>query len=64
MFGRCLGLATKREVANIPLVQQPVVRHKLGLMGKTVEVLQAWAEELVSVHSNLLLSRCYECNTV
>lgn len=39
----------KREVAEKRLIEQPVVRHKLGLMGKKVEELQAWVEQLVLV---------------
>jgi alkylation response protein AidB-like acyl-CoA dehydrogenase len=39
--------AMKREVFGKPLIEQPVVRHKFGLMGKKVEGLQAWAEQVV-----------------
>ena len=39
--------AMKREVFGKPLIEQPVVRYKFGLMGKKVEELQAWVEQLV-----------------
>jgi alkylation response protein AidB-like acyl-CoA dehydrogenase len=38
--------AQKREVFGQTLISQPVVRHKLGLCGKKVEALQAWAEQV------------------
>lgn len=41
------GWAMKREVFGKPLIEQPVVRHKFGLMGKKVEELHAWIEQLV-----------------
>ncbi|ETI27053.1 hypothetical protein G647_10152 [Cladophialophora carrionii CBS 160.54] len=39
--------AQKRDVFGGKLIEQPVVRHKLGLCGKKVEALQAWVEQIV-----------------
>lgn len=39
----------KRSVSGELLVDKPVVRHKFGLMGKKVDELQAWVEQLMSV---------------
>jgi hypothetical protein len=39
--------AMKREVFGGKLIEQPVVRHKLGICGKKVEALQAWTEQIV-----------------
>ena len=39
--------AQKREVFGMTLIEQPVVRHKFGIMGKKVEALQAWTEQIV-----------------
>lgn len=39
--------ALKREVFGQTLISQPVVRHKLGICGKKVDALQAWAEQIV-----------------
>ena len=39
--------ALKREVFGGTLIEQPVVRHKLGICGKKVESLQAWTEQIV-----------------
>jgi alkylation response protein AidB-like acyl-CoA dehydrogenase len=37
----------KREVFGAKLVEQPVVRHKLGMCGKKIDALQAWCEQIV-----------------
>lgn len=39
--------AQKREVFGQKLIEQPVVRHKLGICGKKVDALQAWTEQIV-----------------
>jgi len=39
--------ALKREAFGQTLVAQPVVRHKFGNMGRKVESLQAWTEQLI-----------------
>ncbi|KAJ9611678.1 hypothetical protein H2200_004862 [Cladophialophora chaetospira] len=41
------GWVQKREVFGGKLIEQPVVRHKLGLCGKKVDALQAWVEQIV-----------------
>ncbi|KAK2735667.1 hypothetical protein FQN55_002029 [Onygenales sp. PD_40] len=42
-----MAWATKREAFNMTLIEQPVVRHKFGLMAKEVEGLQAWTEQVI-----------------
>lgn len=43
----------KREVFGKKLVEQPVVRNKLGLCGKRIDALQAWCEQIVYELDNL-----------
>jgi alkylation response protein AidB-like acyl-CoA dehydrogenase len=45
--------AMKREVFGQKLIEQPVVRHKLGLCGKKVDALQAWTEQIVYEIDNM-----------
>ncbi|EPQ31082.1 uncharacterized protein PFL1_01271 [Pseudozyma flocculosa PF-1] len=46
--------ARRREVFGQKLIEQPVVRHKIGHMAREVEALQAWVESVV--YSQLHLS--------
>lgn len=39
--------ALKREAFDKTLIEQPVVRNKFGNMGRQVESLQAWTEQIV-----------------
>lgn len=39
--------ALKREAFDKKLIEQPVVRNKFGNMGRQVEALQAWTEQVV-----------------
>ncbi|KAL1961161.1 hypothetical protein VTO42DRAFT_3106 [Malbranchea cinnamomea] len=39
--------ALKREAFGKKLIEQPVVRHKFGLMAKEVEALQSWTEQVI-----------------
>jgi alkylation response protein AidB-like acyl-CoA dehydrogenase len=45
--------ALKREAFGATLIDQPVVRHKFGLMAKEVEALQAWTEQIIFELDNL-----------
>jgi alkylation response protein AidB-like acyl-CoA dehydrogenase len=45
--------ALKREAFGMTLIEQPVVRHKFGLMAKKVESLQAWTEQIIYELENL-----------
>jgi len=45
--------ALKREAFNMKLIEQPVVRNKFGNMGRMVESLQAWTEQVVYELENL-----------
>ncbi|PWN46579.1 acyl-CoA dehydrogenase NM domain-like protein, partial [Violaceomyces palustris] len=42
-----IGHALRREVFGKKLIEQPVVRHKIGHMAREVEALQAWVESVV-----------------
>lgn len=37
----------KREAFGMTLIEQPVVRHKFGHMGRQVDGLQSWAESVI-----------------
>lgn len=37
----------KREAFGKTLIEQPVVRNKFGNMGRMVESLQAWTEQII-----------------
>ena len=39
--------ALKREAFGKKLIEQPGVRHKFGNMGRQIEALQAWTEQIV-----------------
>ncbi|KAF2471680.1 acyl-CoA dehydrogenase-like protein [Lindgomyces ingoldianus] len=39
--------ALKREAFGKKLIEQPVVRYKFGNMGRQIEALQAWTEQVV-----------------
>lgn len=41
-----MAWVNKREVFGKTLIEQPVVRHKIGLCGKRIDALQAWAEQV------------------
>jgi alkylation response protein AidB-like acyl-CoA dehydrogenase len=43
----------RREAFDKFLIEQPVVRYKLGNMGRQVEALQAWTEQVVYQLENL-----------
>ncbi|KAK3201561.1 hypothetical protein GRF29_185g1339457 [Pseudopithomyces chartarum] len=45
--------AIKREAFDKTLIEQPVVRNKLGNCGRQVEALQAWTEQIVYELENL-----------
>ncbi|KAJ4352658.1 hypothetical protein N0V95_004042 [Ascochyta clinopodiicola] len=45
--------AIKREAFDKTLIEQPVVRHKLGNCGRMVESLQAWTEQIIYELENL-----------
>ncbi|KAL2850625.1 acyl-CoA dehydrogenase/oxidase [Aspergillus pseudoustus] len=45
--------ALKREAFGTTLIEQPVVRHKFGLMAKEIEALQAWTEQIIFELDNL-----------
>jgi alkylation response protein AidB-like acyl-CoA dehydrogenase len=45
--------ALKREAFDQLLIDQPVVRNKFGNMGRQVEALQAWTEQIVYELENL-----------
>jgi alkylation response protein AidB-like acyl-CoA dehydrogenase len=42
-----MAWALKREAFDKLLVEQPVVRNKFGNMGRQIEALQAWTEQIV-----------------
>lgn len=37
----------KREAFGITLIEQPVVRHKFGHMGRQIDGLQTWTESII-----------------
>ncbi|KAK0535599.1 hypothetical protein OC834_001464 [Tilletia horrida] len=43
----------RRKAFGKPLIEQPVVRHKLAHMARRVEALQAWTEQVVYQQNNL-----------
>ena len=45
--------AIKREAFDKTLIEQPVVRNKFGNMGRQIESLQAWTEQIVYELENL-----------
>ncbi|PWZ03701.1 acyl-CoA dehydrogenase NM domain-like protein [Testicularia cyperi] len=45
--------ARRREVFGQKLIEQPVVRHKIGHMAREVEALQAWVESVVFQQLNM-----------
>jgi alkylation response protein AidB-like acyl-CoA dehydrogenase len=45
--------ALKREAFDKKLIDQPVVRNKFGNMGRQIESLQAWTEQIVYELENL-----------
>lgn len=45
--------ALKREAFDKKLIEQPVVRNKFGNMGRMVESLQAWTEQIIFELENL-----------
>jgi alkylation response protein AidB-like acyl-CoA dehydrogenase len=45
--------ALKREAFDKTLIEQPVVRNKFGNMGRQIESLQAWTEQIVYELENL-----------
>ncbi|SNX85221.1 related to acyl-CoA dehydrogenase [Melanopsichium pennsylvanicum] len=46
----------RREVFGQKLIEQPVVRHKIGHMAREIEALQAWTESIVFQQLNLTIS--------
>lgn len=48
-----MAWAQKREAFGKTLIEQPVVRWKFGNMGRQVEALHAWAEQIVYELENL-----------
>ncbi|KAK0548442.1 hypothetical protein OC846_003744 [Tilletia horrida] len=44
---------TRRKAFGKPLIEQPVVRHKLAHMARQVEALQAWTEAVIYTQNNL-----------
>ncbi|SPO28124.1 related to acyl-CoA dehydrogenase [Ustilago trichophora] len=46
----------RREVFGKKLIEQPVVRHKIGHMAREVEALQAWVESIVFQQLNLTIA--------
>lgn len=47
----------RREVFGKKLIEQPVVRHKIGHMAREVEALQAWVESIVFQQLNLTIAQ-------
>lgn len=45
----------RREVFGSKLIEQPVVRHKIGHMAREVEALQAWTESIIFQQLNLTI---------
>ncbi|EST08002.1 Acyl-CoA dehydrogenase/oxidase, N-terminal [Kalmanozyma brasiliensis GHG001] len=45
----------RREVFGKKLIEQPVVRYKIGHMAREVEALQAWVESIVFQQMNLTI---------
>lgn len=45
--------ALKREAFDKKLIEQPVVRNKFGNMGRQIESLQAWTEQIIYELENL-----------
>ena len=45
--------ALKREAFGKTLIEQPVVRYKFGNMGRQIEALQAWTEQIIYELENL-----------
>jgi alkylation response protein AidB-like acyl-CoA dehydrogenase len=43
----------KREAFNKTLIEQPVVRHKFGHMGRQIDALQNWIESIVYELDNM-----------
>ena len=48
-----MAWAQKREAFGKKLIEQPVVRYKFGNMGRQVEALQSWTEQVVFELENL-----------
>ncbi|CDW98994.1 hypothetical protein [Sporisorium scitamineum] len=47
----------RREVSGKKLIEQPVVRYKIGHMAREVEALQAWVESIVFQQLNLTIAQ-------
>ena len=47
----------RREVFGQKLIEQPVVRHKIGHMAREVEALQAWTESVVFAQLNMTIAQ-------
>ncbi len=47
----------RREVFGQKLIEQPVVRHKIGHMAREVEALQAWTESLIFQQLNMSIDQ-------
>jgi alkylation response protein AidB-like acyl-CoA dehydrogenase len=53
VLGDALSYAHKREVFNGKLIDQGVIRNKLGQMARVVESQQAWIEQIVYQMDNM-----------
>ncbi|GAC74186.1 very-long-chain acyl-CoA dehydrogenase [Moesziomyces antarcticus T-34] len=47
----------RREVFGKMLIEQPVVRHKIGHMAREVEALQAWTESIIFQQLNMTIAQ-------